>query len=55
MNQASLLGFGNAVTYAASSENGVNNVNAMYWNGSKIVSSPAVKTFAIMVRAVRTF
>jgi len=55
MGQASLFGFGQAVTYASSSENSINNVSADYWNGSSIVSSAAVKTFAIQVRAIRSF
>jgi len=55
MAQGSIFGLGNAVTYASSSENGVNNVSADYWNGSTVVSSAAVKTFAIQVRAVRSF
>lgn len=53
--QASQFGFGQAVSYASSSENGVNNVSADYWNGSTVISSAAVKTYAIQVRAVRSF
>lgn len=55
MNQHTLLGFGSGVTYATSSENSTNNVTALYWNGSTVISSAAVKTYAIMVRAVRSF
>jgi hypothetical protein len=55
MGQASLFSFGQAVTYASSSENGINNVSADYWNGSTVISSAAVKTYAIQVRAVRSF
>jgi len=54
MAQGSIFGFGNAVTYASSTENSINNVSADYWNGS-VVSSAAVKTYAIQVRAIRSF
>jgi hypothetical protein len=54
VGQATLLGLGNAVIYLSSSENGVNNVTAAYYNGSVIVTA-AVKTYSSMVRAVRSF
>lgn len=55
MNQHAIVGIGTTTTYVASSENSINNVSAYYWNGSSVVSSAAVKTYAVQVRAIRSF
>ncbi|MFA6924629.1 MAG: hypothetical protein WC223_10290 [Bacteroidales bacterium] len=55
MNQHTLLGFGSSVIYTTSSENSVNNVTCMYWNGSTVINTAAVKTYSVTVRAIRAF
>jgi hypothetical protein len=55
MNNAAMLGMPQNTIYVASSENSVNNVSAFYYNSSQVINTAAVKTYAVQVRAIRSF
>lgn len=56
MSQYAILGLGNGVTYQSSTDGGSTTVaTCMYQNAGNIQTTAAVKTYAVTVRAIRSF